>query len=148
MFEEAFPYYLALGMTYEQFWEQDSDLVKYYRKAQEIRFEEQNRLAWLQGMYVYEAIADIAPILHAFAKKGTKARKYSEKPYEFKKPEPKSEKAKFSAADREAKQKMDKIRTKMLAAMNQTNASNAKKRIEAEQKKQMEAAKALMGDTD
>ena len=144
MFEEAFPYYLALGMTYDQFWEQDSDLVKYYRKAQEIRFEEQNRLAWLQGMYVYEAIADIAPILHAFAKKGTKARKYSEKPYEFKKPEPKSKAAKIKAADKEAKAHMEKIRAKMIATMNKQKAENAKKRIEAEQQKQMEAAKALM----
>ena len=144
LFEEAFPYYLAMGMTYEQFWEQDSDIVKYYRKAQEIRREEQNRQAWLQGMYVYEAIADIAPILHAFAKRGTKARPYSTKPYEFKAPEPKKGEAKLSALDREAKAKTDKIRAKMIASMNKTNAAFAKQRIEAQQQKQQEAGKALM----
>ena len=134
-----------MGMTYEQYWEQDSDLVKYYRKAQEIRRDEHNRQAWLQGMYVYEAIADIAPILHAFAKKGTKARKYSEKPYEFKQPEKKRKaESKLSAADREAKEKSEKIRARMIATMNQINAANAKKRIEAEQQRKLEAGKALM----
>ena len=133
-----------MGMTYEQFWEQDSDLVVFYRKAQEIRRDEQNRQAWLQGMYVYEAIADIAPILHAFAKKGTKARKYSEKPYEFKQPEKKKAESKLSAVDREAKEKSEKIRARMIATMNQINAANAKKRIDAEQQRKQEAAKALM----
>ena len=132
-----------MGMTYEQFWEQDSDLVIYYRKADEIRFERENRAAWLQGMYVYEAIADIAPILHAFAKRGTKARKYSEKPYEFKKPEPKSKAAKLKAADEQAKAQMEKIRAKMIAGMNKQKAENAKKRIEAEQEKKKNAEKAL-----
>lgn len=145
MFEEAFPYYLAMGMSYEQFWEQDSGLVKYYRKAHEIRLEEQNRAAWLQGMYVYEAIADIAPILHAFARKGTKARKYSEKPYEFKKPEPKSKKARLDRANQEAKAQMEKIRSKMIMTMNRQKAENAKKRIAEELRKKEEAGKELMG---
>ena len=32
-------------------------------------------------MYIYEALLDVSPVLHAFAKKGTKPRKYTEKPY-------------------------------------------------------------------
>ena len=80
-FYEVFPYYLAIGMTPEQFWDSDCTLVKYYRKAEEIRNEKRNQELWLQGMYVYEAICDVAPILHAFAKKGTKPTPYSAKPY-------------------------------------------------------------------
>ena len=80
-FYEVFPYYLAIGMTADQFWDGDSTLVKYYRKAEEIRNEKRNQELWLQGMYVYEAICDVAPILHAFAKKGTKPTPYSAKPY-------------------------------------------------------------------
>ena len=80
-FYELFPYYLAIGMTYEQYWDRDCTLVKYYRKAEEMRNEKRNQELWLQGMYVYEAICDVAPILHAFAKKGTKPTPYSEKPY-------------------------------------------------------------------
>ena len=86
VFDEAFPNYLAMGMTYEQFWEMDSTLVIPYRKAYQIQQEQANHLAWLQGMYIYEALCDVAPVLNAFAKSGTKVRPYSEKPYEFMKP--------------------------------------------------------------
>ena len=80
-FYELFPYYLFIGMTPEQYWDGDSTLVKYYRKAEELRNEKRNQELWLQGMYIYEAICDVAPILHAFAKKGTKPTPYSTKPY-------------------------------------------------------------------
>ena len=82
-FYELFPYYLAIGMTYEQFWEQDCDLVKYYRKAAQIRQDLKNQEAWLQGAYFYEALADVSPILRAFAKKGSKARPYPKKPFDL-----------------------------------------------------------------
>ena len=80
-FYELFPYYLSIGMTPEQYWEGDCTLVKYYRKAEELRNDKRNQELWLQGMYIYEAICDVAPILHAFAKKGTKPTPYSDKPY-------------------------------------------------------------------
>ena len=80
-FYELFPYYLSIGMTPEQYWDSDCTLVKYYRKAEELRNDKRNQELWLQGMYVYEAICDVAPILHAFAKKGTKPTPYSAKPY-------------------------------------------------------------------
>lgn len=35
----------------------------------------------MQGRYVYEAIADLSPILHAFAKEGTQAKAYLEEPF-------------------------------------------------------------------
>ena len=80
-FYELFPYYLAIGMTYDQYWNDDPTLVKYYRKADEMRSERRNEELWLQGMYVYEALCDVSPVLHAYAKKGTKPQPYSEKPY-------------------------------------------------------------------
>ena len=36
---------------------------------------------WKQGVYVYEALCDVSPILHAFSKKGTKPLPYPTKPY-------------------------------------------------------------------
>ena len=68
-------------MTYEQFWEGDPHLAKYYRQADEIKTERRNQELWLQGLYVYEVLCDVAPILQAMAKKGTKARPYPEQPY-------------------------------------------------------------------
>ena len=55
--------------------------MKYYRKADEMRMDRKNYELWLQGMYIYEAICDASPILHAFAKRGTKPHPYSDKPY-------------------------------------------------------------------
>ena len=80
-FYEHFPYYLSIGMTSEQYWDGDCALVKYYRKAEELRNEKRNQEMWLQGMYIYEAICDVSPILHAFAKKGAKPHPYPSRPY-------------------------------------------------------------------
>ena len=80
-FYDHFPYYLSIGMTYEQYWEDHADLVKYYRKAYELSNEKKNQELWLQGMYFYEAIARVSPLLQAFAKSGTKAEPYLDKPY-------------------------------------------------------------------
>lgn len=80
-FYEHFPYYLSIGMTYEQYWDGDCSLVKYYRKAEELRNEKRNQELWLQGMYIYEALCDVSPVLHAFAKSGAKPIPYSSRPY-------------------------------------------------------------------
>lgn len=68
-------------MTYDDFWHGDVNMVRAYRKAQEFRDRRRNQELWLQGMYVYEAICDVAPVLHAFAKKGTKPEPYAKEPY-------------------------------------------------------------------
>lgn len=91
-FNELFPFYLSIGMTYEQFWNDDPMLAKYYRKAHELSIERKNQELWLQGLYVYEALCDVAPILQAMAKKGTKARPYPEKPYSITESQRKREK--------------------------------------------------------
>lgn len=80
-FYEVFPYYLAIGMTYEQFWEQDCELVKYYNKAAKIKRDMENQQAWLQGAYVYEAIGNLVPVLGFNMKKGAKATPYRSEPF-------------------------------------------------------------------
>ena len=80
-FDEIFPQYLAMGMTYEQFWEQDSSLVIPFRKAYKIRQEQENQQAWLQGLYIYAALGSV--IGQAFSKRGTRIDPYPEKPFDF-----------------------------------------------------------------
>jgi len=46
-----------------------------------LKNEQKNQELWLQGAYIYEALCDVAPVIHAFAKKGTKPLPYSDKPY-------------------------------------------------------------------
>ena len=68
-------------MTAEQYWEGDPSLPRYYRKAYELQRKRRNEDLWLQGMYIYEALCDVSPILQAFAKRGTKPHPYSDRPY-------------------------------------------------------------------
>lgn len=114
-FCEAFPYYLAMGMTPEQFWDGDPDLARYYRKAEEIRNEKRNQELWLQGLYIYEALCDASPIFHSFAKKGTKPRPYAEHPYSLTDKERKKEQQAKEQSMR------DKGKRYMEAIMLQTN---------------------------
>lgn len=114
-FYEVFPYYLSIGMTYEQFWDGDPMLVKYYREAEEIRNEKKNQELWLQGMYIYEALADISPVLHAFAKKGTKPQPYTETPYAI------TKKQRDRIKAEKEKQEFEKGKRFMEALLQQTN---------------------------
>lgn len=80
LFEACFPVYLSFGMTYEQYWQGDCTLVRAYRKAEALRVQRANQMAWLEGRYFYEALCDASPLLHAFAKEGTEAYPYRDAP--------------------------------------------------------------------
>lgn len=82
-FDKVFPYYLSIGMPSQEFWEGDVELVKAYRKAWEYKQQDKNMQAYLNGLYVYDALLRVAPIYHAFAKKGTKPLPYRDKPIEI-----------------------------------------------------------------
>lgn len=86
-FYSHLPFYLSIGMTYEQYWNEDCCLVKYYREAYKMQRDRDNERMWLQGMYIYEALCDVSPVLRAFAKKGTKPIEYSTQPYAITKEE-------------------------------------------------------------
>lgn len=98
-------------MTPNEYWDGDASLVRDYRQAEEIREDRRNQELWLQGLYVYEAIINIAPILHAFAKKGTKAKPYPAQPY------PLNEKAKRKEQEQKEKAVYAKGKGYMAAMM-------------------------------
>lgn len=106
-FEEICPSYMAIGMTYEQFWDGDSTMVIAYRKADRLKADIVNRNAWLQGMYVYEALCDVAPIVRAFSK-AKSPTKYRSEPFELREPEIKKEvETKEDKSDKRAKTVME-----------------------------------------
>lgn len=73
---------MSIGMTYDEFWNQDVRLVEAYRKAAELRDKRRNREMWLQGMYFYEALCDASPLFRFSMKKGTvKPEPYVKEPY-------------------------------------------------------------------
>ena len=106
-FYDVFPFYLSIGMTPEQYWDGDPSLPKYYRKAHELQRKRRNEDLWLQGMYIYEALCDVSPLLQAFAKKGTKAHPYVDHPYSITSDDRKEERKLREQREREkAKQYM------------------------------------------
>ena len=114
-FYQQFPYYLSIGMTAEQYWDDDATLAYYYRKAEELRKERRNEEFWLQGMYVYDAISRLTPVLHAFAKKGTKPQPYVEEAY------PINKKKADDVKERKERAKAERGRRYMEGLMAQNN---------------------------
>lgn len=78
-FNELFVYALSIGMTYDQFWHDDVDLLVYYHKAEQIRNRKRNQEMWLQGLYIYQAIGNLAPVLNGFVK-DHRAKPYLKQP--------------------------------------------------------------------
>lgn len=58
----------------------DSHLVIAYRKADELRRKRENERLWLQGMYFYDALCRVSPLLHAF-NEHPEAIAYPKRPY-------------------------------------------------------------------
>ena len=79
IFNEAFPYYLSIGMSYELYWHGEPNLVKAYREANELRVDRMNYEAWLQGLYVYQAVGALYPVFNPFSKQ-KKAEEYLKEP--------------------------------------------------------------------
>lgn len=84
VFEEAFPFYLAIGMSSAEYWSGDPSLVRYYRKAYKIKQEQINNNAWLQGMYIYDAFSTaLFNFSRSLAKNPPAAKTYTQQPYDF-----------------------------------------------------------------
>ena len=67
--DKAFPYYLSIGMTADQYWDGDSDLKKPFREAYKMKLREQNLTQWLQGRYIYAALCSVSPLFNSLSKK-------------------------------------------------------------------------------
>ena len=68
-------------MSYAEYWEGDSSLARYYRKAYQLKQDAINHNAWLQGLYIYDAVSTV--MYNAFKNKNDPKRNYTEKPYDF-----------------------------------------------------------------
>ena len=126
IFYQHLPFYLAIGMPQEIYFDGDCVLVRMYREADVLKRKRHNETLWLQGMYIYEALCDVSPVLHAFAKKGTKPLPYPKEPYAITKEELEERK------EREEQLRYEKIKAKMAGWAAKTNAqiaSNAGKEV-------------------
>lgn len=111
LFESVFPYYLAMGMSYEQFWIDDPKLVIAYRKADEIRKRRVNEELWLAGIYTAEALAS------------TVGNMFSKQKYKYpSEPKPITRDELEERRERERRAKMEKIKAAFTARALSVNA--------------------------
>ena len=79
IFEEQFPYFLSIGMSPKEYWDDDPTLVRAYAKAFTLKRRRENFDAWLMGRYNYEALTVV--IGNALRRKGDRPIEYAERPY-------------------------------------------------------------------
>lgn len=123
VFEDAFPYYLSMGMSYKEYWFGDPSLVVAYRKAEDIRSHRKNWEMWMNGRYVYEAVMRLIPSLQLL--KPREPMEYMNEPYPLTKEEYEER------LQREEKKKQEEIKAKMKALADRVNAKH--KQAEEEQ---------------
>lgn len=79
LFRSQFPFYLSIGMTYDQYWNMDGTLVKDFREAYLLKNKSENEKMWLQGLYFLHALK--ASVGNMFLKNGEKPFTYPEEPF-------------------------------------------------------------------
>ena len=89
-------------MTLHEYWYESPHLVKYYRQAHKLKMEEQNQIAWIQGLYFKAALDSTLGTM--FKRKGAKNVPYLEKPLEI---FPKTEAEKEKEAIKERQKAID-----------------------------------------
>lgn len=97
-----FPLYMAMGMSYEEYWQGPAWLAKAYRDAFEIKRKQEEWARWRQGAYVFNAILCAAPVIKPFVK-DAKPGNYPEEPWPLTEEEAREQQER---AQRNAYQKM------------------------------------------
>lgn len=78
MLEKDCPYFMSIGMTYDQYWHGDVHMARAFYRAEKLRQEQRDADAWLIGSYVGRAID--STISNAFRKQGATPQKYPDMP--------------------------------------------------------------------
>ena len=52
---------MAMGVSYDEYWNGDYTMLPYYRKAYALKRRAENEKLWLQGIYILRAIGSIIP---------------------------------------------------------------------------------------
>lgn len=76
--KELAPWYMSIGIGYDEYWHGDPERLPFYREAETLRRRRENEMMWLQGLYVYRAIGAFAPVLVSFPAKNAKVGKYGD----------------------------------------------------------------------
>ena len=72
------PYFMAMGMSYHEFWHGDYTQWKFWEEENQRRRKEENEMLWLQGAYFFNAIS--TALANAFRERGEPPSSYLEEP--------------------------------------------------------------------
>ena len=118
---QIFPTYLAMGMTYDEFWRGPVWYVESFRKACEEKRKQEEWARWRQGAYIYDALLRVAPVMRAsLGKSRVEPGKYPDEPWPMTEEE---------VEEREERKRRENYR-KMLAKFEVDAAREKKKQAE------------------
>jgi hypothetical protein len=98
---------MSIGMTYDEFWNQDVTMVRAFRKADELKRRRQNEILWMQGVYIREAL--LSTVGNMFSGKGSTPIEYPKEPY------PITEEQVEEKKERERKSMEERMKADLLA---------------------------------
>lgn len=76
---------IAIGISYNDFWQMNPRIIKLHIDAHKQWYEEQNTLMYIQGRYFADAI--MATVCNMFRGQGHKPYEFPKEPYKFEKEE-------------------------------------------------------------
>lgn len=65
IFWDAYPAYLTMGMSSDEYWNGDARACRAYRKKREEELKLQDEILWRQGAYIYQALICVAPYFNS-----------------------------------------------------------------------------------
>lgn len=135
MFDRLLPEYMAMGMTYDEYWDGECGMKRAFRKAFRIRMENEQRIAdrnnWYIGQYIMAAIQAVPLIVPGInMKKGASLPDYPDKPFLMKQEELKQEEAR-----KQHEEDQSKLAMAMFQAMTAKFNKNIQNRLEREAQK-------------
>lgn len=115
------PQYMAMGMSYEQYWHSNTMCHRAYRETREILLKQEEWARWRQGAYYYEALLLVSPVMRAaLSNARVEPGKYPDEPW------PLTEK---EAQEREEAREKEKYE-RYLAKMNADSERELKRRAQ------------------
>lgn len=106
LFIDVCPRFIAMGMTYDEYWNGSAEITVAYRKAWEIKQRNKNQELWMQGLYVVHALN--ATVGNMLSSKSAKLSYPSE-------PFPLTDKEKEEQEERARKRKFEEMKQSMIA---------------------------------
>lgn len=129
MLDRVCAYYMAIGVSFYEFWNGDYTQLKYRIEANRLMLKERNREMWIQGMYVYDAV--MTALYNANRGKKTQ-KEYMDKPIRITK---QSEEEK----EEEAKNILEQFKASLSVMTGRLERREKNRAKEAEAKEKVEA---------